>query len=276
MGQFISYKNSSIHYCKYGNGNELLICLHGFGEEASSFAFLEKPIGHRFTIIAINMPFHGETIWNDGLLFSPEDLQEIIVAIIKSCKPQLLKYKLNFLAYSMGGRLVLGYFQRYPDLVKTITLVAPDGLHKNRWYWFATQTSIGNRLFKFTMQQPQWFLGMVKLLGKVNLLNRSVVKFVGYYLGDENIRTALYKRWTTMRKFRADLQLIRKLAEEKKVSLKMLFGQYDRIIIYQRGLNFQKGQEAFIEVKVIKAGHQLLQQKYVDEILQLLETHSVF
>ncbi len=270
MGNFIAYKNSSIHYCHYGSGNELLICLHGFGEEASSFSFLEKTLGSRFTIIGINMPFHGETVWNEGLLFSPEDLHEIIVSLVKISKPQTADYKVHFLGYSMGGRLVLAYFQQYPQLVKSISLVAPDGLHKNNWYWFATQTAIGNRLFKFTMQQPQWFMGMVKLLGKIGLLNKSVAKFVAYYLGDENIRTALYKRWTTMRKFRPDLPLIKKRIAENKVPVKMLFGEHDRIILYQRGQSFQQGQEGLIEVRIIKAGHQLMQQKYVSEIAALL------
>ncbi len=221
-------------------------------------------------MIAINMPFHGETAWTQGLLFTPEDLYDIIGALVQACRPRPAGYKIHFLAYSMGGRLALAYFQQYPQLVKSLVLVAPDGLHKNRWYWFATQTNIGNRLFKFTMKQPQWFLGMVKMLGKINLLNKSVAKFVGYYLGDQGIRTALYQRWTTMRKFRPDLPLIRSLISQNKMPVALLFGLHDRIILYQRGQHFQKGQEALIRVEVIKAGHQLLQEKYADKIAELL------
>ncbi len=270
MVNLFAYKNSSIHYCLYGSGEELLICFHGFGEEATSFFFLEKVVGNRFTIIAISMPFHGDTAWNEGLLFSPQNLHEIIGGIVKVCKPQTPDYKVHFLGYSMGGRLVLAYFQQYPQLVKSIALVAPDGLYKNNWYWFATQTTIGNRLFKFTMQQPQWFTGMIKLLGKMGLLNKSVAKFVSYYLGDENIRTALYKRWTTLRKFQPNLPLIKRLIAADKVPVEMLFGEYDRIILYQRGEQFQQGHEEMIEVKIIKAGHQLMQEKYVAEITNLL------
>lgn len=270
MGQFFSYKNSSIHYSQYGNGDELLICLHGFGEEATSFAFLDKAVGHQFTILAINTPFHGDTVWNEGLLFTPENLHEIILGLVEVCMTKAINQKINFLGYSMGGRLVLAYFQQYPRFVKSIALVTSDGLHKNCWYWFATQTGLGNRLFKFTMQQPYWFLGMAKMLGKIGLLNKSVVKFVAYYLGDEGIRTALYKRWTTMRKFNPDLPLIKRLVAENNVPAKMLFGLHDRIIRYQPGQQFQQGQEALIGITVIRAGHQLMQEKYVAEIVGLL------
>ena len=273
MGHFVLYKNSKVHYSTYGHGAALLICLHGFGEEAASFSFLEKAIGHSFTLIAINMPFHGETVWNEGLLFTPEDLHEIIISLVQTCRPQPIPEKINFLAYSMGGRLALAYFQQYPQLVKSISLVAPDGLHKNRWYWFATQTSAGNRLFKFTMQQPQYFLGMVKILGKINLLNKSVAKFVACYLEDETIRTALYKRWTTMRRFRPNLPLIQQLIRQNKIPTKMLFGEHDRIILYHRGQKFQRGLEEWVGVKTIKAGHQLLQEKYTGEIIELLDGH---
>ena len=270
MGTSIAYKNSIIDYCHYGSGDEILICLHGFGEDATSFSIFKNNISNRFTIIAINMPFHGATVWNQGLLFSPADLHEIIESLVKICKPQTADYKIYFLGYSMGGRLGLSYFQQYPQFVKSISLVAPDGLHKNNWYWFATQTTIGNRLFKFTMQQPQWFMGMVKLLGKIGLLNKSVAKFAAYYLDDETIRIALYKRWTTMRKFRPNLPLIKRLVAANKVPVKMLFGEHDRIILYQRGQNFQQGLDGLIEVKIIKAGHQLLQEKYVAAIVSLL------
>jgi len=156
-----------------------------------------------------------------------------------------------------------------------MAFTAPDGLHKNRWYWFATQTAIGNRLFKFTMHHPFWFLGMVKLLGRINLLNKSVSKFVAYYLGDKSIRTDLYKRWTTLRKFRPQLRLIKELITEHKVPVKILFGEHDRIILYPSGIKFQGSQQDLISVKVIKAGHQLLQEKYVDEIVELLNRPPV-
>ncbi|MEO7312105.1 MAG: alpha/beta hydrolase [Chitinophagaceae bacterium] len=269
MATLLAYKNSTISYSRYGSGDALLICLHGFGEAASSFAFLEKSLGERFTIIALNMPFHGETIWNEGLTFTVTDLFEIIKSLPLAGKPELT-VNMHLLGYSMGGRLALAFFQDYPHCVKSIALVAPDGLHKNRWYWFATQTALGNRAFKFTMHYPQWFLGMVKLLGKIGLLNKSVAKFVSYYLGDETIRMALYKRWTTMRTFRPSLTLIKNLAFEKQVPIKILFGAFDRIILYQRGEKFQQGHEDLIKVFVIKAGHQLMQEKYVADIIELL------
>jgi len=56
----------------------------------------------------------------------------------------------------MGGRVSLYIAQQFPQQIRSIALMAPDGLHQNIWHKLATQTIIGNQLFHFTMNYPQW------------------------------------------------------------------------------------------------------------------------
>lgn len=265
LGQFIAYKNSKIHYCQYGNGDNILVCLHGFGKNASSFKFINKHIYDSYTVIAIDMPFHGETEWNEELLFTAEDLFEIF-----QLHNVIISKPITLLGYSIGGRVVLNFFQQYPALVETIILIAPDGLHSNKWYKFATQTYIGKYLFKFTMRYPQWLLGIVKFFDKKHILNKNVIKFVYHYLNNKSNRTTLYKRWITLRKCIPNLYTIKQLIAERDISVKMLFGKYDPFIRYKAAEKFQRGNESFVEVKVINADHQLLREKYAHELIGLL------
>ena len=55
--------------------------------------------------------------------------------------------------------------------------------------------------------------GMVKL----KILNKSIYKFSMHYLGDENERTLLYKRWTTFKRFNADTYTGKKNSENKEI-----------------------------------------------------------
>jgi pimeloyl-ACP methyl ester carboxylesterase len=97
---FITYKNSKVHYCKFGSGCRLLFCFHGYGEEGNTFYPLEKRMGKDYTLIAVDLPFHGATLWHDGLLFTPQDLLEVLALITQEPgKP------FNLLGYSMGGRV---------------------------------------------------------------------------------------------------------------------------------------------------------------------------
>ncbi len=259
----LAYYSSCINYYVFGSGNKILFCLHGYGEDGNSFAFLEKYTGSSYTLYAIDFPFHGKTEWKEKKAFTITDLIEIIGLI------QLDKNKqFSLLAYSMGGRAAMHLLQKISGKIDRVTLIAPDGLHNNFWYWITTQTIIGNKAFKKIMKKPGWFFSVLKGFDKLNIYNKSVIKFVHYYLDDEAQRMMLYKRWTCMRNIKADLQTIKKICAEKDIQLNFLFGKYDRIILSKRADIFKNTN--CINIKILDAGHQLLREKYVHEIIALL------
>jgi pimeloyl-ACP methyl ester carboxylesterase len=259
----LPYKHSFIHYLKFGQGTKFLFCFHGYGEDAQSFSFLRTGLGNDYTLIAIDFPYHGKTEWNEGLEFSPDDLQQIINSIVP-----LELQTISLLGYSMGGRIALVMLQEFPTKIERVVLIAPDGLHKNFWYWFSTQTRIGNRLFDYTMKKPHWFFSGMVFLKTFRLLNKSIYKFAHTYLDDAYERASLYKRWTTMRKFVPDASAITASLKQSNIPIKMLFGSYDKVILSERSTSLDKANDT-ITVKKIKVGHQLLKEKYLKEIAVL-------
>ena len=262
MEKFISYKNSKIQYWKYGNGAVPLICLHGFGQDGSRFSFLQKITADRFTLFPISLPFHAGTQWNEGLLFTQKDLYEIIVLILKENIEISDPQQVSLLGYSMGGRLALAFFEEYPSFIKNIYLAAPDGLHSNRWFWFATQTALGNRWFRQILERPHRFISLTKRLVHKRLFNAGIEEFVDYYMNNEEVRLQLYQRWTSFRKFVPHLINIKKLLVVHDIKINMLFGKTDRLIRYQTGEMFQKGYESSIRIILLDTGHHLLQERY--------------
>ncbi|MEO8174944.1 MAG: alpha/beta hydrolase [Sediminibacterium sp.] len=263
--EYLQFRGSRIHYIQYGYGSEFLFCFHGYGEDASSFAIFEEILGKRFTLIAIDFPFHGKTDWQEGLLFVPADL----ILIIDTLNPQ--RKPMHLLGYSMGGRVALQLLELIPDQVTRLVLVAPDGLHKNKWQWLATRTKIGNRLFAFSMKHPFIMNSLLDMLSKLGLYNNSLLKFIHFYLDDVDQRMILYRRWTTMRKFRPNLFLLKEIVQEKNIAINMLFGKFDRVILAKNGWQFSKHSENQIKVIEIDAGHQLLREKHVPLIVELLK-----
>src|SRR5690606_35857699 len=134
----------------------LVLCFHGYGETGKAFSFLEKAAADRYSFIALDLPYHGETEWREGLEFTTNDLLTII-QLIKKETGRADDHAI-LLGFSLGGRLALQLYEISPQTVNRIALLAPDGLKVNPWYWFATQTILGNRLFALTMQKPGWFL----------------------------------------------------------------------------------------------------------------------
>jgi pimeloyl-ACP methyl ester carboxylesterase len=270
--RILSYKNSAVSYYRFGSGPNTAICFHGFGEDGRLYSFLEKYAGNDYTFYSLDLPFHGKTEWNEGLLFTHKDLHQIIREILEenNTKPQISKPQYSILGFSLGGRIALSFYQAQPESIKKIILLAPDGLKVNFWYWFATQTWIGNGIFAFSMKYPGWFFGFLKAVNKLGLVNASVFKFVNYYIGNKEARRLLYQRWTTLRKLKPNLLRIKTCIRQYKTQTRLLYGKYDRIILPVRGEKFQKGIEEFCTLTVIDSGHQVVHESHAEQILPSL------
>lgn len=266
----IHYRSSRIHYSYGGSGDRLLLCLHGYGETEESFHFLERYLPAGYLLVAVDLPFHGATVWNEGLTFTTGDLLAITEAIAQ--QHQCLPGRMTLMGFSMGGRMALSLLEQVPERVNKLVLLAPDGLKVNIWYRFATRSLVGKQLFRFTMWHPQWFLRFLQAGNKLGLINQSVFKFTNHYIHDRQVREDLYNRWTCMRLFRPHLPTIKKQIVQYGIAVRLLYGKYDRIIRYERGEKFRTGIESLCTLQVIPTGHQVLQEKNVSAILSLLES----
>jgi pimeloyl-ACP methyl ester carboxylesterase len=276
-------RNSRIHYRQWGTGPRLVFAFHGYGESAGSFTFLGEAIGMDFTLVAIDLPFHGQTEWNDGLFFDPRDLLFVLRGIegalasmqqlpgdpVSPPAPYLPAWWL--LGYSMGGRIALQLLQNSPQLVDKLVLLAPDGLKLNPWYWLSTQTRPGNILFRATMRRPGWFFLLLRLGNGLQLVNPSVYKFTVQYINDDRVRQELYIRWTTMRGFRPRLAVIAAIIRERQLPVRLVYGRYDRIIRWESADKFRKrGIAATCHLTLLPTGHQLLRPQYLAILLSEL------
>jgi pimeloyl-ACP methyl ester carboxylesterase len=276
---FVFLGSSRISYSWWGTGKKLLLCLHGYGESATSFALLEQALGKEFTILAPDLPFHGGTQWKDGLYFDPAKfpalMEEIIdrlpftPAIDGSPAPRFDRWWV--MGYSMGGRVALSLLEYVPEKIAKLILLAPDGFKMNGWYWLATQSRPGNLAFRRIMHRPHSLFRMLRIAGKLKLLNPGIHKFMFRYIEDPQVREELYDRWTVMRGFKPDIRSIRSIIRERQIPVNLLYGRHDHIIRSATGERFRKGIEPWCRIDVLDAGHALLQPKFLDTIIALLK-----
>jgi pimeloyl-ACP methyl ester carboxylesterase len=267
-GEFLPFRSSRIHYSSWGTGRRILFAFHGYGESAASFAFLDPALGRDFTIIAPDMPFHGETDWKEEFFFDPRDLLALLTEICGSFPDREDGWWL--LGYSMGGRVALQVLELAPERVRRLVLLAPDGLFVNPWYRLATRTGIGNRFFQWTMKRPGWLFLWLRTGNRLGLVNPSLFKFAAHYIDNNPVRQTLYARWTTMRGFRPHPGLIAGLIRKFRIPVILLYGSYDRIIRPQRGESFVRRVTPYGRLELLPAGHALLQPKFMEVIANAL------
>lgn len=262
----VAIYQSSIHCYIFGDGALPLFCFHGYGNNGRSFEFLAEFLGDRYTLFAIDLPFHGLSSWNEKFPFKPEDLINIIDRLVS--KYGFKEKKLAFCGYSLGGRIALALTEMMASRTEKTALIAPDGLHINFWYWLGTQTAAGRLLFYSLMHKPRMLHRFFNFARKSGMANSNIIDFAGYYVKNEQARMNLYNRWTFLSKFKPSVERLRKAIVKHHISLRMLFGNDDAIILSKRGEKMKKD-IPFIKVKTISANHFLLNRRYANEIVEL-------
>lgn len=249
----LAYKNSIISYECFGSGSEYIFAFHGYGQAAYRWEIITPYLDKKFTLIAFDLPYHGSSAWSEKDTFTPQELLTIIKQILPATGKQFY-----LLGYSMGGRIALCLLQLVPQMIKKIVLLAPDGLHRNKWYRFATQTSVGRRLFYNAMKKPKLLFQLAKGLKKRGVINENQMNMAQYYLNDETTRMQLYHRWMITRFFQPNLFLLKQKIIKHGVPVEMVFAKHDKIIIADHGIDFIKGLEKHAHLHILDTGHSFL------------------
>jgi pimeloyl-ACP methyl ester carboxylesterase len=277
---FIPYRSSQLHYYVWGTGPGILFAFHGYGESGSSFTFIGEALGPDFTLVAIDLPFHGRTDWKEGLSFTSDQLYEIMQDIASRLPRLPVGSALSdasptprwrLVGYSMGGRIALQLVENYPGQFTRLILLAPDGLKVNLWYRIATRTVLGNLLFRWTMRRPAGLFFILRLTHALRLANAGIYKFAIHHIDDRKVRHDLYIRWTTMRKFKPDLAAVAAVILRQQLHVSLVYGRYDRIIRWEAGQRFRdRGIADLCRLILLDTGHQLLRPQFLPDLLPLL------
>ncbi|RAJ10463.1 pimeloyl-ACP methyl ester carboxylesterase [Chitinophaga skermanii] len=253
---FLSYLTSKIHVIHHGKGPELLICFHGFGESAKHFDVIAKGLGDVFTVVAIDLPLHGNTVWREERPLEKADVIDWIEKILAQFGQQTF----SLMGYSMGGRVSLCVIEKLATKVNRLILVAPDGLKNNPWHMIATQTRWGNHIFKYNTYHPAFFFRLLTVLRKWHMINESVYKFVLYNMNNLAKRELVYKVWTCLRHMMPNRKHCKQLLAQRKIQTLLFFGKYDRVIPPILGQKFADGTFP-CKIVVLDKGHQLLSEE---------------
>jgi len=268
-GKTLRYKNSTIGYLRIDGGKQLAFCFPGFGEPSESFSIFNGYLKN-YTLIALDLPFQGTTDWQEGLDIAPEQFWEIL-QLIKTQENFFDKDPIALIGYSLGGRLALTMLENYSDKISFTHLIASDGLKINFWYRMVSQTHLGNKIFKFTIHHPGWFINSVSLMKRMRLINKTSEKLVSNYLHNAVVRKQVYDVWTAFRYFKPNLKKIKLIINKQEKPVKIVMGRFDKVIPPRLGQKFQYGIEEYSTLTIIESGHQILQPKHAPGISKVLE-----
>ena len=252
---FLQYKQHQVHYTQFGQGDRLLIVFHGFGDNSELFLKLQSGLEERYTVIAIDAPFHGETQWNRELFF-PRDIKRIVDAIRK----ELGFERFSMMAHSMGGLFLMGVFKYFARFVDEVILLAPAGLSKSVIYNKFLFNLPMRHFFKWTTAKPKVRVRLLDLSKKWGWLDRITHIFFTRQLSDEKLRKRMFNTWASLYFFPRNLIQFRRQLRRHKVELLIIYGAKDTLTPSAGGEKFAKKlnrrKKPFkVEIESVNDGH---------------------
>lgn len=265
MHFFINIKTSALHAIRFGSGKRLLICFHGFGEDAEKYRALQPSLSEMFTIVAVDLPYHGNSKWQAGELFLQEDLVELIRKILDREKQE----RFSLMGYSLGGKIVLAAVHHFAPQLDVIILAAPDGVMVNSWYNVAVYPEWGRKLFKRFVVKPGVVFTAARVLRFLRVLNNSLYKFLQAQTNTEEKRRKVYNVWMTIKDFEVSLPEVKQLLNRYQVRSYIFIGKYDKVITQAAGEKFAAGL-AHCNYVLLEKGHNLITEALNEPLTKAL------
>lgn len=248
-----NYKNLKLSYLVKGTGSKGLICFHGYGRKADDFMHLN--LTSDVKIISINLPFHSESKFdqtNPDKTLWKNDLVHCISKIIEDEKVQSI-----FLAgYSLGGKAVITLLESTKFRIQGVVLFAPDGFKSNPWYWFASQTKIGEFLNRSSVRNPWIFNTLIKISKIGGFNSERKLNFAKQQMNTEEKRELVFNIWRAHRKLNTNLNKVKSKIHQEGIPVRIVLGKFDKII---PSTPIKKWAQSSNETTLIeeKCGHQI-------------------
>lgn len=106
-----------LNYEISGSGKEPLVLLHGFMENLSIWDDMDTYLSEKFILIKIDLPGHGLS-----KIYDQVHTMELMAKEVKKVTDYLNIGHFHLLGHSMGGYVALSFTEKFPELLKSITL----------------------------------------------------------------------------------------------------------------------------------------------------------
>lgn len=240
MSDFITYKNTRIHFTDTGEGNAVVL-LHGFLENSTMWNDLTPLIAKKHRVVSIDLLGHGQTDCI-GYIHSMELMAETVMAVIKHLKLR----RIIFVGHSMGGYVSLALAEAYPDYVKGLCLMNSTARADS------PQKKINrDRAIKVVKNNHKAFIRM-SITNLFRPKNRTLFKDKVNNAKKEALKTPLQGIVAALEgmKIRQDREVLLHFSPYKKM---MILGKKDPILDYNTLLEQTQGTD--VQVVELPDGH---------------------
>ncbi len=250
--EFIEVAGLNIRYVSKGEGDDVVLLVHGFGGDLDNWLFnhddLVEKTGKR--VIAIDLPGHGQStksVGDGSLIFFADVVHEFL---------KLMNIeKAHFVGHSMGGAVSLQFAEKYPESSSSMSLISSAGLGSeiNSDYINGFVESSSRKQMKPYLQQ---------LFADEDLVTRQLINNILQYKRLDGVDSALAIIADSFLSDGKQRTQFNKFLEEYKNGVHVIWGSQDHIIPVQHANNISSNADV---LTIETAGH-MVQMEAATEV----------
>lgn len=272
--EHFSHNGFTLEYRVYKGGKQALLAFHGFGKNANDMEMFDHVLSKKYTVYAFNFFHHGSSVYPEDRIHKntllPGEWNELMEAFLKEKNI----HQFSLFGFSMGGKLCLEMLTHFTRRVKSIYLLAPDGLKNNFWYSLTSRNRMGNAIYRKIIKRPKFFFGVITGLRYTGLLNKRLHRFVKSNLSSQEKRQMVYNVWMTMRHIKPNLRKAGTVLTQENIQLHMLFGKHDKVIPLSVAKKLTQYNATHTHVHVVDCGHNLITPESAHVLEKILEKEN--
>jgi pimeloyl-ACP methyl ester carboxylesterase len=258
---YYRYGENRMHALRFGRGERLLIALHGFGDRARMFAVLAEALGEQYTVVALDLPFHGQTHWK-GEEFCKADL----VAILRQVLEGEGRERFSMMGFSFGARLVQAMLPDFTGRLDKLYLLSPDGIN-TKGMSMAVHTPVPvRRIMRRALRNPGWFIRLTRFGSRLGVVPPLIVHFISSNLTRPDRFRRTFGCWFAMKSFYLRRRYIRAILKKSGLPVDVYFGTKDQMIHFK---TLQKMADDLpnMQLFLMEEGHRIIGEELAERIL---------
>ncbi|MCB0761002.1 MAG: alpha/beta hydrolase [Flavobacteriales bacterium] len=255
-------------YQTFGNlasAKRAIVAFHGFGRTAADFKVFQPLVKNDQVLFAFNLIHHGQSriLQNPDAPITPEEYAHFLQNFLKHHHLE----RCHLLGYSLGGKVCMMLVQQCPATIESWMLIAPDGVKRNRYYQFATDTAIGRKLFDSVVENPSVVIRFADWMLRLGIFNEKLHRFIHLNMENREVRALVRDVWQSYRAFVPTLKLLQHTVNSQHIPTVLIYGRHDSVIKLWQGEKLNAGLDRD-SLHVLDTGHLLLEPRtisYLDE-----------
>ena len=263
----IQHGDFGLSYITFGEGEQVVLCLHGHGKSAEDFLFLQN---QNVRVVSVHLFFHDQSEFPvNRIEKNPVQWNEIQAVFEKLFEVENMQF-MNILAFSQGGRFAFLLLENLPQKIKSFTLLAPDGLNNKSFYnWSSRQKYFRKLTYRFG-NHPEKLARTANFLTKMKMMRPKVRDLVYHFTAEKESLNRAFSSWMAFRKLKPNPVRIGEQVKNYNLSVVLIMGKYDQVIRTKQAEIFLEKAALPEHVVEIENGHDFFKASSIEKFIKYL------